>query len=253
MDNFSFMGREIFSFGAEVAFGKSMRIGAKVKRSEYSLPDGGSVIIGEDSYQTTQRQVSILPLPGVEASPVWRRRILAWLQSGRGEMIVHNDPDVIRIAQFDQDGTWGMQEWPDGEIQLTMTLQPLAYAARATVHTSQSVSGAAQLLIAADSALPMPLEILCEATSGTVTGLELTCGKARLALDGMSLTPGQKVRYDAGSLIGDVMSLTIADALGFGLVTQWSKLTAMPGDVLTATVEGGEICLTAICRGRWPT
>lgn len=252
MDDFSFMGKELSAFGAEAAFGASMRIGAKVRRSEYALPGGGSVIIGEDAYETTQRQVTIIPAPGVEPTSGWRRDILGWLQSGRGEMIVHNDPDVMRIAQFDQDGTWGTQGWPDGEIALTMTLQPLCYARRATVQLAESVDRGARIVIGAPSALPMPMKIRAEVISGAVSTLTLQAGDDVLSLEGMQLAAGQAVEYDAGSLIGDVMSLRIADGAGYACVSRWAKLTAMPGTVLSAQATGGEIRLTAICRGRWP-
>jgi len=251
MDDFSFMGKELSAFGAEAAFGASMRIGAKVKRSEYELPGGGSIIIGEDTFEPTQRQVTIIPADGVEPTPGWRRDILGWLQGGRGELFVHNDPDVMRIAQFDQDGTWGTQGWPDGSIALTMTLQPLCYARRATVQQTESVDRGASVAISAASALPMPLKIRAEAISGTVSALTLQAGGEVLALEGMQLAAGQAVEYDAGSLIGDVMSLRIADGAGYAYVKRWAKLTAMPGTVLSAQTVGGEIRLTAICRGRW--
>lgn len=251
MDDFRFMGKELAAFGATAAFGNAMRVGAKVKRPEYELPGGGSVIIGEDNWQSTQRQVTIIPMGSVEPSPRWRREILAWLQSGRGELIVHNDPDVMRLAQFDQDGTWGTGSWPDGAIQLTMTLQPLCYAVHETAQAAVSSGGAASLVISVPSALPMPLRIRAEVVSGTLTALTLAAGET-VKLAGMSLTAGQAVDYDAGSLIGDVMSLKIADSLGFAYVSKWGKLTAMPGTALKVSAEGAQVKVTAICRGRWP-
>lgn len=252
MDEFSFRGRDIGQFRALAAFGASMRVGAKIKRSEYELPGGGSVIIGEDTWLSTQRQVTIIPADGADPSPKWRRDILAWLQGGRGELVVHNDPDVIRIAQFDQDGTWGTEGWPTGAIALTMTLQPLAYARFETGTTALSSGGAASVPISTQSALPMPLRILAEVKSGTLNALTLRAGGSTLSLAGMRLTVGQKILYDAGSMIGDMMSLVIADAQGYASVTHWGKLTAMPGGKLEATGSGGEYTLTAVCRGRWP-
>ena len=102
------------------------------------------------------------------------------------------------------------------------------------------------------SALPMPLRVRAEVISGTLTALTLTAGGEAVKLEGMNLAAGQAVDYDAGSLIGDVMSLRIADSLGFAYVTRWGKLTATPGAALKVKAEGAEVKVTAILRGRWP-
>ena len=251
MDDFRFKGKDLAAFGATAAFGESMRTGAKVKRSAYSLPGGGSVIIGEDTHEETQRAVTIAPLPGVEATPKWRREILSWLHSGRGELIVYNDPDVMRIAQFDSEGTFGTQAWPDGALQMTMTLQPLCYAVRERVQTCLTADGTASIVLDVETAMETPLCIRVSVESGMLTKLSLTCGGRTLRLEGMNLTAGQAVEYDAGDLIGDVMSLRAAGAAGFGYVTKWAKLTAMPGRVLAVAAEGAQVSVSVRARGRW--
>ena len=100
MDDFRFRGRHVSEFGAVAAFGDSMRYGGKVRRGEYALPGGGSALIGEDEWQPTSRSVVLMPADGVEADGSWRRALCGWLQSGQGEMIVDNDPDVMLIASF---------------------------------------------------------------------------------------------------------------------------------------------------------
>lgn len=251
MDDFRFLGKELSAFNATAAFGNSMRVGARVSRSEYAMPGGGSVIIGEAEYQTTQRQVTIIPRDGTEPTPRWRREILSWLQSGRGELIVHNDPDVMRIAQFDQDGAWGTVMWPDGAIQMTMTLQPLCYAAREYVVSGVTASGELDIVMRMPTALETPLAVRCEVLSGMLTALTLKSGGSTLALTGMNLTTGQAVEYDAGSLVGDVMTLRAAGAAGFGYVKQWAKLTGLPGRTLHVMAEGAEVRVVLRARGRW--
>ena len=252
MDDFTFRGQALELFGATAAFGDSMRIGAKIDRHEYELPGGGSVIIGEATYKTTARQVTIVPAPGVEPTPQWRRRILSWLQGGRGEMIVHNDPEVMRIAQFDTDGTWGTRGWPDGQIQLTMTLQPLAYAARETILAADTTDGVAQIMVSAPSALPMGVCAAITCVSGTITDAEMDVGGKRLALTGLSLAAGGVIHYDAGQTLCDAASLEVAGEDGYAYVSAWAQLTAAQGDTLSVTLTGGEGRVALLCRGRWP-
>lgn len=253
MDDFIFRGRDIADFGAVAAFGAAMKTGAKIERSEYDLPGGGSVIIGEDSYKPTTRQVVIMPADGVDADAAWARRILSWLMAGRGELIVHNDPDVVRLAQFDSEATYGTQDWPLGALKLTMTLQPLAYARRAWEGKADTVSGAASLTIAASSAMEMPLAIEVTAKSGVITACEMRAGGHVLAMSGLSVQPGQTILYDAGQRLSDLMTLTAGGAAAFSRVTAWARLAAWPGDSVSVRLTGGEGRVHVACRGRYPS
>ena len=254
MDDFIFRGRSIKDFGAVAAFGASMKTGAKIKRSEYELPGGGSVLIGEAAYQPTQRAVTITPADGVEATPRWRRALLGWLQSGRGEMIVLNDPDVLRLAQFDSDGTFGTQGWPLGELKLTLTLQPLAYNVLETSASQETSAGVARVPVTVDSAMRMPLRVILAATSGTITTATIAAGGEALELADLRLAAGQRLCYDAGQYLGDAASLSIDDEITFAPVAngRWARLTALPQDVARVQVTGGEARVTVIARGRWP-
>ena len=251
MDDFSFRGYDLSRFGAEAAFGESMRCGTKIARGEYALPGGGSVILGEDAYSPIQRQVTIIPTQG-EATPAWRRRILAWLQGGRGEMVVHNDPDVMRMVQFDGESTLDNKAWPRGAIVTTMTLKPLAYDRMPTTMTAQTSGGVASVSVQAPSALPMPIAIKVTATGGMITGMRIEAGKGTLILEGMSLAAGETVAYDAGQTLDDPMSLTVNDAASFASVARWAELTALPGDKVNVTLTGGEGSVSVRVRGRWP-
>lgn len=255
MDNFSFRGQRIEQFGAVAAFGKSMRIGAKIRRQEYALPRGGSVEIGEPVHEITQRTVTITPMDGVTADETWRRKILSWLQGGRGEMIVHNDPRVMRIAQFDADGTWGDQGWPFGELTLTMTLQPLAYAAQESQASGATKGGSCRLLLMCESALEIPVHAIIRAKSGVITDVSITAGGKTLILSGMSGTTGTVIEYDCGAFLGNVPSLKIGGALDFSPVAsgRWAELYAFPDEPVEIVVAGGEADVVLIGRGRWPT
>lgn len=252
MDDFVFCGKSIADFGATAAFGAAMKIGAKIARSDYSLPGGGVVEIGEPSYKATQRAVTITPRDGVEASPAWRRAILGWLQAQRGEMTVLNDPDVSFVASFDAEGTYGTQGWPLGEIKINMTLQPMCYATQETVTIRETEGGAASIPVEAHSALSMPVCLALERTSGTITAATIAAGGHTLSLAGLSLGAGQRLVYDAGRILGDPARLTVAGKLDFSGVRQWALLTVPPSGFVTVRVTGGEARCVLMLRGRWP-
>lgn len=254
MDDFTFRGRHISEFGAVAAFGSAMRTGAKVRRGEYSLPGGGTVEIGEGTWQQTVRQVSITPADGVHADERWRRRLLTWLQAGRGEMIVDNDPSVLRIAQFDQDGTYGTQGWPLGVLTLQMTLHPLSYDALPTQASARTVGGEAALALDMGEGLETPLQVAIRCTSGTITRAEICTGGKRLILGAPALQAGSVIEYDAGEFLHSAASIKKNGVLTFAPVEggRWARLACAPGELITVTVEGGEAQVTVTARGRYP-
>ena len=252
MDDFIFRGRDIAEFGAVAAFGASMKTGAKVKRSEYDLPGGGSVIVGGEAYAATQRTVTIMPADGVTADAAWARDILSWLMAGRGEFVLHSDPDVCRIAQFDSEATYGTSAWPEGALQLTMTLQPLAYARAPEAKSADTEGGEATVTVSAQSAMEMPLRVVVRATGGPVTGGEIACGSETVALAGLALESGQELVYDAGQRLGDLMQLSAAGAAAWAHVTRWARLAATPGQKVTVRLTGGDGHVTVSARGRFP-
>lgn len=256
MDDFRFRGRHVSEFGAVAAFGDSMRFGGKAKRGEYALPGGGSVLIGEDEWQPTQRSVVLLPADGAEADGRWRRRLCAWLQGGRGEMIVDNDPDVILIAQFDQDGTFEHRGWPAGSLVLNMTLQPLAYDVLCTQRTVRANAGQeAAASLDLDCPLSVPLCVTVKPTSGTITRVRIACGHAAVDLPHLSLKKGQMLEYDAGEYLGDPTDLRVDGVTDFSPAQggSWARLTFDPsGGVVRVLVTGGAADVTISARGRYP-
>ena len=254
MDDFSFRGRHISEFGAVAAFGEAMRTGAKIRRGEYALPGGGSVEIGEGTWEPTTRQVSITPADGVNADERWRRRLLAWLQGGRGEMIVDNDASVVRIAQFDADGTYGTRGWPLGMLTMNMTLQPLAYDVLPTQTAARTSGGKAALALSLGEGLETPLRICLRCLSGTITRAEISAGGKTLVLGDPDLGAGGEIEYDAGEFLGDVMSLKKDGAVTFAPVSggRWARLACLPGELIRVTLTGGEAQVTVTARGRYP-
>lgn len=256
MDDFIFRGRHIREFGAVAAFGESMKTGGKVKRGEYALPGGGSVLLGEDEWQTTTRSVTITPEDGRVADGLWRREVLAWLQAGRGELVVESDPDVLLIASFDAEGTYEHRSWPAGCLTLTMTLQPLAYAVMETQRT-QHVAAGTETAIGFDlpGALPAPLRVTLRATAGTITRAQIATGGGALDLPNLHLASGHVLTYDGGTFLGDPTALTLDGTVDFSPVQggRWARLSCPAGGgVLRVTLTGGEADVIVSARGRWP-
>lgn len=256
MDDFWFRGRHIRGFGAVAAFGESMRNGGKVKRGEYALPGGGSVLLGEDEWQSTTRSVTITPEDGRIADGPWRRELLAWLQAGRGELVVDNDPDVILLASFDADGTYEWKSWPAGCLAMSMTLQPLAYSAMETQRT-QHVTAGAETAIGFDlpGALPAPLRVTLRATGGTITRAQIGTDSGTLELPNLRLAPGHVLTYDGGQFLGDPTALTLDGTVDFSPVQggRWARLTCPAGGgALRVMLTGGDADVIVSARGRWP-
>lgn len=252
LDDFTFRGEHIRAYSAHAAFGERMLFGADITRSEYALPGGGMLEIGEAAYQPVTRHVTFIPADGTEANAAWRRRLVSFLQAERGQMIVDNDPHIMRLAQFDKLGTWDTAGWPEGEMEMTMTLQPLAYSVLPAQVSGTTQGGQLTLAAAAQSALPMPLAISVTPKSGTATRIEVTAQGQTLILAGMQLTPGHTLTYDAGQMLGDVSRLEIDGRVDFSPVAQWKRLLCPHSGVVEIRVTGAEAQATVTTRGRWP-
>ena len=252
MDNFIFRGRDIAEFGAVAAFGDSMHAGAKIRRSEYDMPGGGSAEIGDAAYMPTTKVVRITPEDGMTATPAWRRSILAWLQGGRGELVEHNDPEVYRIAQFDTDGTYEWRSWPTGLLQMTMTLQPFAYAQTKTRAQEQTSKGAAVLTLDMETGIPAPVSVRITPQGGTVTAVVIKCGGESVTLEGLNLGAEQTLLYRAGDPLEEDASVEENGEVTFAHVTRWAQLMTRGSAQISVLVTGGEAKIEAWARCRWP-
>ena len=252
MDNFIFRGRDIAEFGAVAAFGDSMHAGAKISRSEYKMPGGGSAEIGEATYEPTTRVVRITPEDGKTATPAWRRSILAWLQGGRGELVEHNDPEVYRIAQFDTDGTYEWRSWPTGLLQMTMTLQPFAYALQQTRAQAQTTQGAAVLALDMETQIPAPVSVRITPQEGTVTAVTIECGGESVTFEGLNLGAEQTLCDRAGDPLEADASVQENVTVTFAHVTRWAQLPTRGSAQISVYITGGEAQIEAWARCRWP-
>ena len=253
LDDFLFRGEDIARYGAVAAFGASMTVGSTITRSAYDLPGGGSLLIGDDRYGEITTSVTLTPADGVVADESWRRRILGWLQGGRGELIVKHSPEIFRIAQFDSAPTFGTRDWPLGALTLRATVQGIAHAVRESGFSARTQGGAATIAARYDTALAAPLCVEIAPVSGTVTEVSISVSGRTLYLDGMSLSAGSVLRYDAGDAHRGVPASLSADGVpAWSFVRRWQTLRVPGGGEVAVTASGGEADIQMRLRGRWP-
>lgn len=253
LDDFLFRGEDIARYGAVAAFGTTMTVGSAITRGAYDLPGGGSLLVGEDSYGEITTSVTLTPADGIVADEPWRRRIVGWLQGGRGELIIKHSPEIFRIAQFDSAPTFGTRDWPLGALTLRATMQGIAHAVHASGFYGQTKSGSATITARYDTALASPLYVEIAPVSGVITEASVRVLGQTLYLDGMSLAPGAVLCYEAGDAHRGVpASLSVDGSPAWGFVRRWQTLRVPGGGEIVVTVVGGEADIRARLRGRWP-
>lgn len=251
-DDFTFNGKSCRDFGANAFFGETAVIGTTISRNLYDLPGGVEAEIGEASYKSVTRKVTLVPLDGREADEAFCRRIVGWLCAKRGKLMLDRDPGHYRICSFDKAAELDGKNWPDGCIQLTATLQGLSFAARPQTVSASTSGGRAAVVAGYDTDVPAPLKLDIKVTSGTVTAATITVGERALELSGLSAATGQVIRYEAGDARADIPpSLTVAGAQRFDAVKRWQRLKVARGQTIRVALTGGEASVTAYLRGRW--
>lgn len=251
-DDFTFGGKSCRDFGAHAFFGETTIIGSTISRSLYDLPGGIEAEIGEASYKTSTRKVTLVPMDGREADEAFCRRIIGWLCVGRGRLVLDRDPDVYRICSFDKAAELDNKGWPDGCIQLTATMQGLCFATHAQTATAATSGGKATLRAGFDTDVAAPLRVDIKVTSGKVTAATIVVGGKSLALSGLNAAAGQTIRYEAGDARTDLPPILSVDGVQrFGVVKAWKRLKVTRGQSIGVMLTGGEAAVTAYLRGRW--
>lgn len=249
-DDFVFRGASCQALEAHAFFGESSTLGATISRNLYELPGGDMVEIGEPSYKTTTRSVTIAPVDGVEADEAWCRRVLTQLCGGRGELVLERDPLHVYVASFDKAATLDNKAWPDGCLRLNMTVYGLLTDLRPTRITGKTAGGKCELRASFSSGESAPLTLELAVTSGTVTAAEIAVGGQKQLLYGLSAGAGTVIRYVSGGS-GLRSELTVGGVVNFGVAKNWARLRVRSGDKIAVTLTGGEASVTAILTGRW--
>ena len=251
-DDFIFAGKNCRDFGTHAFFGETTTIGTTISRNLYDLPGGIEAEIGEASYKSVTRKVTLTPMDGREADEAFCRQIVGWLCAKRGRLTLERDPDVYRICSFDKAAELDNKSWPDGCIQLTATMQGLAFATHAQTASATTSGGKATLRAGFDTDIAAPLRLDIKVTSGTVTAATIVVGGKSLALSGLSAASGKTIRYEAGDARADLPPILSVDGVQrFGTVKAWKRLKVTRGQSIGVMLTGGEAVVTAYLRGRW--
>lgn len=111
------------------------QISPEVQRNEYEiagvsgsiLMDGatrkgltfsGTLVMAQEPETQTEAQEKL-------------RALMAWLDCGRQRLIMDYEPGRYYLAQVDKSTTWSLKNWFGGELSVTFTAQPFAYAVAA--------------------------------------------------------------------------------------------------------------------------
>ena len=252
-DDFTFLGRHISEFGGMAFLGEGFAVGDKIRRSEYALPGGGSVVIGRERHGTISRTIEILPVDGVSDTAAWRRRLLSWLMSARGFLTWDHDPSVRMTAQFNSEGSAGTKVSPVGGISLRCTVYGVcedAIPAMLSGNMQQDIGGyKITFSWRAGSTIRTPLTLALRANSGTLSSASVMTPNGTIRFSGMGLGTAQELVVSGED--GDLpASVTEAGILTFAHVAKWSDLSAAPGD--TVTVTANTPCFARLTgRGKW--
>ena len=252
-DDFTFRGRHVSEFGGMAFLGDGFAVGDKVTRGEYALPGGGSVIIGAAKHGTISRSIEIVPKDGVEDTALWRRRLLSWLQGGRGFLVFDHDTTVRMTAQFDQEGSAGAKVSPSGGVSVRATVSGVCEDAIPTVvsgNTEEATGGhVISFRWSAGSDIKTPLTVTVRSTGDTMAALSVATPSGTLRLSGMTLAPGRPVSVSGED--GELPAAVYEDnVLTFAHVAKWADVSAAPGDVITVTASVPAF-VTVTGRGKW--
>ena len=252
-DDFTFRGRHVREFGGMAFLGDGFAVGDKIQRPEYALPGGGSVIIGREKHGAVSRTVEILPVDGVNDTPVWRRNLLSWLYSGRGFLVWDSDPGVRMTAQFDQEGSAGGKVSPVGGVNLRATVFGVCEDAVPTVLSAnaESTDGgyAAEFRWKSGSSIKTPLTVQARALDSAISSLRVETANGTLSLASMQIRQDGTVAVSGED--GDLPAAVYEDGiLTFAHVRKWADLSARPGDVIRVVANAPAV-ITVTGRGKW--
>ena len=247
-DSFVFRGQSCEEYAAEAYWGEGYSIGANVRRSAYDLPQGGSVIIGEDAPAGRELTLTLIPTGSAGETPAWRRDVLTWLQGQRGQLSFRDDPNMERLCSFDKAAQGGGKISPLGGIQIGASFVSLARTRLESVAMGTTQNGTLQLTMPAETGWRAPIRVVLE-PDGTLTALTLTTPDGSVVLE--DVTINRTIEYYAGDAHGNPARLSVggsADYSGF-VSGQWGRLTLAQGEHLTAACTGCQCAVRLYARG----
>lgn len=202
--NFSLGGRHCYrDMGCWAQWTRKV-LSPKTTRDEYSVGGmSGTVLLGGNpTYDEMQYKVALFfrtPPRSEQAAQLRWREIVRWLKAGRQRLVLDSEPSRYYMAQVDGEITWANNDWDEGQIELTMVLQPYSFTMDESSSTA-SFEGAGQLSLLVPSDDDVPIHaLITNVGTARLTGITLQLGADAVELTGLLCEPGDAidVRMDA--------------------------------------------------------
>lgn len=231
-------------------------ISPEIQRNEYEIAGVSGTILmeGETRKELTFAGTLVMvnePKTQTEAQ-AQLRTLLSWLDCGRQQLIFDYEPERYYLAQVDKSTTWSLKNWFGGELSVTFTAQPYAYAVAAQTGTTITAGTDGDVTVQVDTMQPAPL-ILSIQNTGTapITGINV--------MDGMVLFSGMTLENGKQLVISMEAPIDAQDDAGESYLPYAESFTPI---LLSAGTQHIPIVLsygsgeagaqiTASVRGRW--
>lgn len=229
---------------------------ADITRNEYAIAGVSESVLYPGETMKTMSFSGTLVLvnePATQAEAQEKlREIMAWLGGGRKKLIFDYEPGKYYLAQVDKSFTWSLKNWFGGELSVTFTVQPYAYAVSAQMGETTLSGASGSVSVAVDTFYPAPLVLVIQNTgTAPITGVQVMGGK--VALRGMNLASGSlmtismetPISAQGGAGANLLPYATSFSAIQFGKGTQTIPISLAYG-------EGTQSAkVFASVRGRW--
>lgn len=231
-------------------------VSADITRNEYTIAGASESVLypGETMKAMSFSGTLVLVTePATQAEAQEKiRRIMAWLGGGRKKLIFDYEPGKYYLAQVDKAATWSLKNWFGGELSVTFTAQPYAYAVSAQTGETTLAGASGSVSIAVDTFYPAPLVLVIQNTGAApITGVQILGGK--VSLSGMNLPSGSQMTISMETPIS-AQDGTGANLLPYATsfsVVRFSKGTQTIPISLTYGEGTPGAKVFASVRGRW--
>lgn len=152
---------------------------------------GGGAVYEEMDYKVTLARRE--PPRSEQEAQAWWREVVRWLRAGRQRLVLDSEPGRYYLAQVDSEITWRNDQWDEGVLELTMTLQPYSFAMdESSSSASFEAAGVLPLLVPSDDDVPIHV-LITNAGTAALTGITVQLGADAVELTGLACLPGDDI------------------------------------------------------------
>lgn len=180
--------------------------------------------------------------------------LAAWLcPDGRKPLILDATPDRYYLAEVENELNVSTDDWGNGCIEVTFTLQPFTYAmAEDTVSITLTANNATVVQLPLRGNQPAPMTLIATPTAPMTELTVRHCGDF-LRFVSMQAPAGKTVAINCNLAQGEVITATVADAPGMRYLSPDSMLPFIlsPGANELVVWSNAPCAITLAARGRW--